>query len=103
MRQVLVDYARGHLRVKRGEGKQHVTLHENFPSSGGEEMHLLELDDLLTRLAELNPRHARVVELRVLGGLTVPEVAEVMGVSPSTVDADWVMAKGWLRTHLGKG
>jgi len=100
MRQILADHARGRLRLKRGAGGRQVTIHSNFDGSTDAPFDLVEFDDLLSRLADLNPRHARVVELRALGGLTVIEAAEVLGVSASTVDADWVMAKGWLRTRL---
>ena len=61
------------------------------------------LDDSLRRLAELHPRHAQVVELRFLGGLTIAETAEELGVSTTTVESDWAMAKAWLTLELGSG
>lgn len=100
MRQVLADHARGVGAQKRGEGRQHVTLSDPMVSAQASDVGLVELDDLLTRLAALHPRHAQVVELRVLGGLTIEETAEALGVSHSTVEADWFTARSWLRTKL---
>ncbi len=65
-----------------------------------EEVDLVALDDSLSRLAELNERHARVVELRILGSLTIQETARALGVSTSTVESDWSMARAWLRREL---
>ena len=59
------------------------------------------LDDALTRLAAAEPRWARVVELRIFGGLEVPEVASALGISPATAKRDWQFAKGWLARELG--
>ena len=61
---------------------------------------LLEVDDVLARLAELDPRQAKIVELRFFGGLTVQEVAEVLGVSKRTVEAEWTVVRAWLRREL---
>ena len=63
---------------------------------------LLELHDALEQLGKLDPRQARVVQLRFLGGLNVDEVAEVLGVSKRTVEGDWTHAKAWLRAELNK-
>jgi DNA-directed RNA polymerase specialized sigma24 family protein len=60
----------------------------------------VDLDDCLTRLAERNPRHAEVAELRLLGGLAIDEVAAALGVSPRSIDSDWAMAKAWLQREL---
>ena len=61
---------------------------------------LIALDDALTRLAELDPEQARIVELRYFGGLTVEETADVVGVSPATVKRQWAMARAWLKRAL---
>jgi RNA polymerase sigma factor (sigma-70 family) len=61
---------------------------------------LLALDEALERLAVLDPRQARIVELRYFGGLTIPEVARSIGVAPRTVDGDWKVARAWLRRAL---
>lgn len=100
MRQVLADHARAAGRLKRGDGRQRVTLDESRDGQGASQYDLVDLDDSLTRLAGLNARHARIVELRVLGGLTVQEVADLLGVSDTTIDKDWFMAKAWLRSEL---
>lgn len=100
MRQVLADHARGAGRLKRGERNKRVTLHENVTESPSTGIDLVELDDLFRRLSELNSRHAQVVELRVLGGLTIAETAEVLEVSHSTVESDWFTSRAWLRREL---
>jgi len=63
---------------------------------------LVALDETLTRLAAVDAQQARIVELRVFGGLTVEEAAELLGVSPATVKRDWSMAKAWLTRELRK-
>jgi RNA polymerase sigma factor (sigma-70 family) len=73
------------------------------PAAGGpghEQVDLVALDDALSRLAALDPDHARVVELRYFGGLTVEETAEAMSVSPATVKRHWAMARAWLKLQL---
>jgi len=62
---------------------------------------MLALDDALTRFAAINPRQARVVELRYFGGRSLPKIADVLGVSQATVERDWAVARGWLRRELG--
>jgi RNA polymerase sigma factor (TIGR02999 family) len=98
MRQVLVDHARARAADKRGGGWQRVTFAEEADARG--EAEVLELHEAMERLAGLDARAARVVELRVFGGLTVPEVAELLGVSPRTIDGDWVFARAWLTREL---
>ncbi|MEQ8767109.1 MAG: ECF-type sigma factor [Planctomycetota bacterium] len=101
MRRILVDYARRAKRQKRGADRKRVTLDETFgwmPAGG---LDLVALNDSLDVLARLNERHARVVELRVLGGLTIAESADILGVSHTTIESDWFTAKAWLRTELG--
>ncbi len=100
MRQVLADHARGRLRQKRSGQHDRVALGGTFGALGAVEIDLVDLDDTLSRLSKLHPRHGRVVELRVLGGLTIAEVASALGVSDTTVERDWLMAKAWLRTEL---
>lgn len=99
MRQVLADHARRGARQKRGDGRRPEVLDE--ATDGAYEVDdLVALDDSLSRLSQLNQRHARVVELRIFGSLTVVEVAEELGVSRSTVESDWTMARAWLRREL---
>lgn len=96
MRRVLVDYARRRGARKREGGSDALTLDEAMLAVDEQGDMLVALDDALARLAELDARLARVVELRFFAGLTEPETAEVLGVSPRTVRYDWVKAKGWL-------
>jgi RNA polymerase sigma-70 factor (ECF subfamily) len=98
MRQVLADHARSAGRQKRGGGARRITLHDI--ADGEHEIDLIDFHDCLERLATLNSRHARIVELRVLGTLTVDEIAEEMGVSRRTVQSDWRVARAWLWNAL---
>ena len=100
MRRILIDHARGHTRQKRGGEQKKVSLDEAFVFSEKQADELLAVDDSLNRLAEIDPRQARVVELRFFGGLSVEEAAEVLGVSPKTVKRDWSVAKAWLYADL---
>ena len=102
MRQILVDFARRHRQHKRGGEAQRVSLDEALVISRGRSPDLVALDEALTELARLDPRQARVVELRFFGGLTEEEVAEVLKVSPRTVRGDWSMAKVWLLRELSR-
>ena len=99
MRRLLVDYARRRTAAKRGVA---VTLDQEILNRPGVDRteEILEVDQILGRLNELDPRQARIVELRYFGGLSVEETAEVMGISARTVKGDWAMAKGWLRSQL---
>ncbi len=101
MRRVLIDYARGRARDKRGGGVRPVQLETELVPADLDQAALLELNDALDRLAQLDPRQGRIVELRFFGGLTMEEVAEVLGVSKRTVEDDWTHAKAWLRVQLG--
>ena len=102
MRRVLVDHARRQKARKRGAGAEMVTLDEAAVGSTGDpgSIDLEALDIALVKLAELEPRHARVVELRYFAGLGVEETAEVLGTSPATVKRDWQFAKAWLSKEL---
>lgn len=102
MRQILIDHARGKNRAKRGGGWQRVTLSDVHNVSIGDQIDVLALDEALTRLADLDPRAARVVELRFFGGLSEVETASYLGVSERTVRNDWSMARAWLRCELGE-
>ncbi len=99
MRQILVDHARRHGAAKRGAGVQMVTL-DDKPSAGGGPVELLLVNDALDRFALLDERGARVVEMRVFGGLTIDEIAAALGVSRRTVDNDWAVARMWLAREL---
>jgi RNA polymerase sigma factor (TIGR02999 family) len=100
MRRILIDYARGHTREKRGGEQKKVSLDEVFLFSEQQSDELLAVDDSLNLLAKMDPRQARVVELRFFAGLSVEEAAEALGVSPKTVKRDWSVAKAWLYADL---
>ena len=100
MRRILVDHARKKKRTKRGGDRQRITFEEGLVVSPRRDEDVLALDDALVKLAELDPRQAQIVEMRFLGGLTVQEVAEVLGVSKRTVEAEWTMIRAWLRREL---
>lgn len=95
MRRILVDYARAQKAEKRGQGRK-LTL--GAAAGLGEELDvdLIALDQALEKLAALDPRQSRMVELRFFGGLTIDETAEVLAVSSATVRREWTMAKAWL-------
>lgn len=102
MRQVLVDHARRREAGKRGGEWERVTLSGASVEEGGE-VDTLDLHEALDELARVQERAARVVELRWFGGLTIEEAAEVLDVSHTTVEKDWVLARGWLRSRLEGG
>ena len=99
MRQVLVDHARRRGAIKRGTGTQLLTLDENLAGSAGP-VELLLVNDALERFSRLDQRGARVVEMRVFGGLTMEEIAAALGVAKRTVDNDWAVARMWLAREL---
>jgi RNA polymerase sigma factor (TIGR02999 family) len=100
MRRILVDYARARAAAKRGDGVRPEALDELVASTAMRSADLVALDEALTRLAEMDPRQGRVVELRFFGGLTMEETAEVLQVSPATVGREWALAKAWLYAEL---
>lgn len=101
MRQILVDHARARLAARRGGAAQHqVTLDETLLAQNSRPLDVLALDEALKRLATLDPRHVRVVEMHFFGGLKFQEIAEVLGVSERTTKRDWAMARAWLRNEL---
>ena len=102
MRQILVQRARARNAAKRGGDPQRITLDEQLlpGSPGGGEVDLVALDAALDRLAALNERQAKIVELRYFGGLTVEEAANALGISPATLKRDWTLARAWLKKEL---
>jgi RNA polymerase sigma factor (TIGR02999 family) len=100
MRRILIDYARGRVRAKRGGKRAKLPLEKIFVISRGRCDELLDLDECLEKLDKLDKRQSRVVELRFFGGLTVEEAAKVLGVSSKTVKREWVIAKAWLYGEL---
>ena len=100
MRRILVDHARSRRADKRGGEWDRVTLVEDQVADRAQEIDVLALHESLERLAAFDPRQERIVELRYFGGLTIQEVAEVVGISEATVVRDWTIAKAWLRADL---
>jgi RNA polymerase sigma factor (TIGR02999 family) len=100
MRRILVDHARQRDAAKRGGPDLRLTLDEAMAVSDERDVNLMALDEALTRLAEIDSRQSRVVELRYFSGLSIEETAEVLEVSPATVKLDWSMAKAWLRREM---
>lgn len=103
MRRVLVSHARGREAKKRGSAAQHITLDEEVAAAPLRDINLLALDDALSRLQTIDPDKSRMVELRFFSGLSIEETAEVMGVSPSTIDRQWQTAKAWLHREISAG
>jgi RNA polymerase sigma-70 factor (ECF subfamily) len=101
MRQVLVNHARDARAQKRGGDEAHrVTLDECLGLVEGDAGDVVALDDALRKLAELDPRRARIVELRVFGGASIDEAAGALGVGVTTIKEDWRVARAWLRREL---
>lgn len=101
MRRILVNYAVHRHRQKRGGPDENLPLEEAFyVASPDRDVDLLALDEALNELAKLDERQAQIVELRYFSGLSIEETAEVLGISPTTVNRDWSMAKAWLRSQL---
>jgi RNA polymerase sigma factor (TIGR02999 family) len=102
MRRILVDHARGSHRQKRGGDFCHLPLNEELAFSPAKSATLIALDEALDELAKFDPRKAQVVELRYFGGMSVDEVAEVLGVHANTVIRDWDVAKRWLKNEMSQ-
>ena len=100
MRRILVEHARGRRRLKRGGAAERLPLEEEVAAVDADGDRWEDLDRALDRLAALDPRQAKVVELRYFGGMTVEETAQVLDVSEKTIKRDWSMARAWLRREL---
>ena len=100
MRRVLVDYARRRKRVRRGGGGRKIELDSGLAPADMSEFEILALHEAIEKLATLDERQAKVVEMRFFGGMSVEEVAQALGVSKRTVEGDWRHAKAWLRAEF---
>jgi RNA polymerase sigma-70 factor, ECF subfamily len=100
MRRILLDRARRRCAAKRGRRVAAVDIDKAVDLSAKRSRELIALDDALNELAEIDPRKARIVELRFFAGLEVKETAEVIGISPETVMRDWKLARAWLSNEL---
>lgn len=99
MRRILVNHAIAAKREKRGGAAARVTLSEDLVGAG-QNLDVLAVDQAIDALAKLDQRHAKLVELRFFGGLSVPEVASVLGLSVSTIEKDWRFCSAWLKNAL---
>jgi RNA polymerase sigma factor (TIGR02999 family) len=102
MRQILVDYARSHGAAKRGADRK-VELDASLVLPQVQSADVIALDDALSDLSRLDEQQSRIVELRFFGGLSIEEIAEALGISPSTVKREWNVAKAWLTRQMKKG
>jgi RNA polymerase sigma factor (TIGR02999 family) len=100
MRFVLVDYARRRTALRRGGANPPTGITIEWETDGRSLEDVIVIDDVLGRLAQTDERKARIVEMRVFGGLTVEECAEVLGISGITVMRDWRFARAWLQKEL---
>jgi RNA polymerase sigma-70 factor, ECF subfamily len=101
MRRILLDQARRRVAAKRGGAARRANLDEIPDLGSGRARELIAIDDGLNALAAVDPRKARVIELRFFGGLNVEETAKVLKVSPDTVQRDWRLARAWLLAGMG--
>ena len=100
MRRILLDRARRKVADKRGGGALRVELGDTLDLGNSKARDLIALDEALDALAQVDPRKARIVELRFFGGLSVKETAEVVRVSGDTVMRDWQFARAWLKKEI---
>jgi RNA polymerase sigma factor (TIGR02999 family) len=100
MRRILVDHARSRARLKRGAGAQRLSLDETLIVSTDSADAFLSLDEALLRLAEMDAKKCRIVEMKIFCGLNTKEIAEVEKVSPSTIEREWRKAKAWLHREI---
>lgn len=102
MRRILVDHARKVRSLKRGGGWERRQLTDEVTFQLSQDSDVMALDELLTTLADLNPRQAKIVELRFFGGMTMREIATEMNLGLRTVEKEWAMARAWMRRELRK-
>lgn len=102
MRYLLIDHARAKLTQKRGGGAEMISLNELEIGEPGRSLEILSLNQALERLAGMDERKSRIVEMRYFAGMNNNEVAEVLGVSEITVKREWIRAKAWLYRELNE-
>jgi len=102
MREILVEYARGRDAAKRGAGVSRIAFNEALGIPQYEDTDLVRLDDALRRLAELDERQCRIVELRFFAGLSIEDTSEALGISSATVSREWNTARLWLRREVAR-
>jgi RNA polymerase sigma factor (TIGR02999 family) len=102
IRRILVDHARTAHASKRGGAARKLSFDENIGVMESRDLDLVALDDAMAALARFDPQQSRVIELRFFAGLTIEEIAETLGISPTTVKRDWITAKAWLFNELNR-
>ena len=100
MRQILIEHARAQLTEKRGNRAEHIEMADAVQLSSEASQELIILDESLTKLSKIDERKADIVEYRYFGGFTLEEVAELLGVSQSTVEREWRFARSWLKREM---
>ncbi|HEV2963192.1 MAG TPA: sigma-70 family RNA polymerase sigma factor [Candidatus Angelobacter sp.] len=100
MRRILVDHARAQQSKKRGEGQDVISLEDAILPSPARSLEIVALDEALERLAELDERQSKIVELRFFAGMSEEEAGNVLGISARTVKREWRLAKAWLYQEL---
>jgi RNA polymerase sigma-70 factor, ECF subfamily len=101
MRRILVDHARQYQAEKRGgSGKQRISITNVENLAKESELDLLALNEALDELTKMDPQQGRIVEMKFFGGLSIEEIAEVLGIGHATVERDWKLARAWLRRQL---
>jgi RNA polymerase sigma factor (TIGR02999 family) len=103
MRQVLIEHAREQLTAKRGNRVEHIDVADAILMSFEESQELVLLHEALLKLAKTDERKARIVEHRYFGGFTLEEIAELLGVSQSTIEREWRLARAWLKREMCAG
>ncbi len=103
MRRILVDHARRKKRNKRGGGQVRVELLDQFPVDDALEDEILAVHEAIEKLEKVDPRQAKIVQLRFFGGMKMEEIAAELGISKRTVEGEWTMVRAWLKRELGKG
>jgi RNA polymerase sigma factor (TIGR02999 family) len=103
MRRILVNYARDRAAGKRGGGVQKVPLSDADELGAPHDVDVIVLHDALDQLSAIDSRKSRIVELKFFGGLTTKEIAEVLQLSPATIERDWSFARAWLYDAVSGG
>jgi RNA polymerase sigma factor (TIGR02999 family) len=100
MRRILIDHLRSRERLKRGKNVPNIPLDDVALASDPREVEMLSIDEALTRLAEMDPRKSRIVEMKFFGGMSIEEISEVEQVSTRTIEREWRKAKAWLYDEI---
>ncbi len=102
MRNFLIEYARGRLRLKRGKGIERVDFNEAVLMSDEMSEEMVLLDEALTKFEKIDKRKAMIVQHRYFGGLTTEEISDLLDISPATVDREWRLARSWLKREISE-